>query len=285
MNLPGGFWATVRSVSEAIGYADRKSKKLLIPDIVQIQWAFAVLELNSAAVVTDEGHPTEHCLQLQKYFTHRAAVLNDVVEKQLQDASEAERLYREVLQETKSKSPPTMNKQKGRKRKPAYLTCIVNMLLESILGEAALDSDPRRLVSFVRDGAPLRTLSRRVDGACPDAVNPIAIWEIKEYYHTTTFGSRVADGVYETMLDGMELRELREATGIQCDHCLFVDSHYTWWICGKSYLCRIIDMLHMGLLTEVLFGKEVITRLPELATEWKRMLTVQQSEISAAHAK
>lgn len=21
---------------------------------------------------------------------------------------------------------------------------------------------------------------------------------------------------------------------------------YTWWECGRSYLCRIIDMLHMG---------------------------------------
>ena len=40
-------------------------------------------------------------------------------------------------------------------------------------------------------------------------LNPIAIWEIKEYYYTTTFGSRIADGVYETPLDGMELEELR----------------------------------------------------------------------------
>jgi len=30
------------------------------------------------------------------------------------------------------------------------------------------------------------------------------------YYYTTTFGSRVEDGVYETLLDGMELEELRE---------------------------------------------------------------------------
>ena len=32
----------------------------------------------------------------------------------------------------------------------------------------------------------------------------MALWEIKEYYYTTTFGSRVADGVYETLLDGLE---------------------------------------------------------------------------------
>jgi len=51
--------------------------------------------------------------------------------------------------------------------------------------------------------SPLRTLARRVDGAFTDTVNPIAVWEIKEYYYTKTFGSRVADGIYETLLDGM----------------------------------------------------------------------------------
>ena len=67
---------------------------------------------------------------------------------------------------------------------------------------------------------PLRTLSRRVDGALPSVVNPIAIWEIKEYYYTTTFGSRVADGVYESLLDGMELRELSNAGHRKIYHML-----------------------------------------------------------------
>ena len=40
-------------------------------------------------------------------------------------------------------------------------------------------------------------------------MNPIAVWELKEYYYTTTFGSRVADGIYETLLDGMELEDMR----------------------------------------------------------------------------
>jgi hypothetical protein len=107
-----------------------------------------------------------------------------------------------------------------------------------------------------------------VDGAFPSVVDPIAIWEIKEYYYTTTFGSRVADGVYETLLDGMELRELEQATSRRIDHVLFVDDKFTWWDCGRSYLCRIIDMLHMGYVDEAVFGREVIDRLPLLASEW-----------------
>ena len=49
---------------------------------------------------------------------------------------------------------------------------------------------------------------------------------------------------------------------------LFVDDYHTWWQQGKSYLCRIIDMLHMGLVDEVLFGREVLTRWPEIVRSW-----------------
>jgi hypothetical protein len=87
-------------------------------------------------------------------------------------------------------------------------------------------------------------------------------------YYTTTFGSRVADGVYESLLDGLELEELREHEGVDVKHYLMVDDHYTWWKCGRSYLCRIIDMLHMGYLDEVLFGREVMDRLPAIVKEW-----------------
>ncbi len=125
-----------------------------------------------------------------------------------------------------------------------------------------------KLTSFVRDGIPVRTLSRRVDGAFPSTINPVALWEIKEYYFTTTFGSRIADGVFETMLDGMELRELRENEDIRCRHYLMVDAYDTWWGMGKSYLCRLVDMLHMGLVDEILFEREVVERIPVLVTEW-----------------
>ncbi|MGH9739978.1 MAG: DUF7687 domain-containing protein [Candidatus Acidiferrales bacterium] len=33
-------------------------------------------------------------------------------------------------------------------------------------------------------------------------------------------------------------------------------------------LCRIVDMLHMGYVDEVLFGSEVVERLPALVGEW-----------------
>jgi len=51
-----------------------------------------------------------------------------------------------------------------------------------------------------------------------------------------------------------------------------LDSHYTWWECGRSYLCRVIDMLHMGYVDEVLFGKEIVDRLPAIVDEWLQIL-------------
>jgi hypothetical protein len=161
-----------------------------------------------------------------------------------------------------------MNKQKGAMKTPAYLTGLVNMLVEANTKGLPCDYAPHQLTLVTRDNLPLRTLARRVDGAFPGSINPIAIWEIKEYYYTTTFGSRVADGIYESLLDGLELEELREHEGVDVKHYLIIDAHDTWWNQGKSYLCRIIDMLHMGYIDEVLFGRETMDRLPELVKEW-----------------
>jgi hypothetical protein len=107
-----------------------------------------------------------------------------------------------------------------------------------------------------------------MDGAYPSRIDPYALWEVKEYYGTTTFGSRVADGVYETMLDGEEFNELETQERRKVFHYLIVDDRYTWWEMGRSYLCRIIDMLHVGLVDEVLFGREVLKRWPKIVRTW-----------------
>ena len=138
------------------------------------------------------------------------------------------------------------------------------------------DYDPRTLTTVTKNRRPLRTLARRVDGAYPGPVNPIAVWEIKEYYYTTTFGSRVADGIYETLLDGIELEELR-SIGPDVKHYLFVDGYKTWWEDGKSYLCRLVDSLHMEYVGEVLFGREVLDRVPQLAEEWVALRKSRQN--------
>ncbi len=262
------FWAAVRTISQETGYTDRRTKLIKVPTVNNIVKAFDELSLDQERIIDQNGSPTAITDVLIEYFKYRAEILNSYVEPRLMDVKRASECFRRMQEKYSPSCPLPMNKQKGEKKAPAYFTCIINMIIESVIGERECDYDPRKLTTVTNDGFPLRTLARRVDGAFPSAVNPIAIWEIKEYYYTKTFGSRVADGVYETLLDGMELEELYEHENINILHYLMIDDHYTWWDCGRSYLCRIIDMLHMGYVDEVLFGYEVVERLPDIVAEW-----------------
>ena len=279
-SLDKSFWAHVRSLSQTLGYTARSTGTIKVPTLAQLVDGVEKLELLSDHLVQGE-RPTECAEKLLDYFNYRARVLNDTVQHQLMDVAAAKAMYEQLLGRQEYKIATTMNKQKGEKKQVAYLTAIVNMLIEANAEGIDYDHDPRKLTTVTKDGRPLRTLSRRVDGAFPSPVNPVAVWEIKEYYHTTTFGSRVADGVYETLLDGMELEEMRIETGVEVEHLLVVDAHYTWWECGRAYLCRIIDTLHMGYVDEVLFGREVETRLPEIVKEWVEKTRARQASAKA----
>lgn len=263
------FWAHVRTISQELGYTDRRNKTILIPSMEDIRKAFSKLSLSMAHIENSDGSLTDFGNTLYGYFEFRAYILNNFVRQNLLNKDLAERLFFDIKNRYNPSCPLPLNKQKGDKKNYAFLTGIVNMLIEHNIGNIPCNYDPRSLTTITYNAMPLRTLSRRVDGAFPSVVNPIAIWEIKEYYYTTTFGSRVADGVYESLLDGMELEELERAGHQKIQHILIVDDYFTWWECGRSYLCRIIDMLHMGYIDEVIFGREVLDRIPELVREWK----------------
>lgn len=273
---PKEFWAAVRTLGEELGYTARKQNRLNVPTVAEMADSFGRLSLNRELIASN-SRPTPLGLMLEQYFQFRAQLLRDHVEPRLMTASQAKDLFDEVSSGMPAHYTPPMNKQKGDKKKPAYLTAIVNLLIRQIAPQLPVNFDPRKLTAVTTNGSPLRTFARRVDGACPDVTNPISIWEIKEYYHTTTFGSRVADGVYETLLDGFEIEEVRSQLNIDIKHYLFLDAHYTWWDCGKSYLCRIVDMMHMGYVDEVLVGREVVEELPRIVGEWEQIFRDRQA--------
>ena len=262
------FWANVRTISQQIGYTARDTGRIRVPTLKEMTEALESIDLSSSHILSKNNRPTKFGKTLLAYFEYRADMLNTYVEPRLMEVEKAKSLFEKLSLELCPQCPIPLNKQKGEKKAPAYFTAIINMLIEANAEGFPCDYDLRKLTTVTRKGTPLRTLARRVDGAFPSPVNPISIWEIKEYYYTTTFGSRVADGVYESLLDGLELEELREHENIDVKHYLMVDAHYTWWVCGRSYLCRIIDMLHMGYVDEVLFGYEVVERLSVIVKEW-----------------
>ena len=201
-------------------------------------------------------------IDICEYINYRADVLNNKVKPNLMDREKAKRLYVKEKLDKSPKIPPIMNKQKGDKKHESYLACLVQIQAEYILGYGQFDNNPQQLTFLTDDCNQLvKCFARRFDGCIPSVDNPKVVWEIKEYYGTTTFGSRVADGVYETLLDGYEILEARER-GCSIEHYLFVDDFYTWWTLGKSYLCRIIDMMHTGHVDRVYFGKQVVTEFP-----------------------
>ena len=228
-NLDKRFWANVRSISEVLRYTAYRTRQIKTYSIADMTMAMQKLGLESTHIATSDEQPTELGRLLSEYFKFRADVLNNYVEPRLMDAVRAERVFQDLRDQLQPQCPIPMNKQRGEKRAPAFLTGIVNMLIESNARGFPCNFEPRALTTFTKDRRLLRTLARRFDGCFPDTVNPLAVWEIKEYYYTTTFGSRVADAVYESLLDGFELEELRESEGVKVQHLLMLDAHYTWW--------------------------------------------------------
>lgn len=210
--------------------------------------------------------------KITEYLTYRNNILVNYVEPHLMNEQEAEKSFNQLIEKHYSKeecflSPQPMNKQKGDKKKKAFFTCAINLLTEHAIKQFNLknschitcDYDPRHLTFLTKSNNHNKTYitntySRRFDGAIPTLKNPVAIWEIKEYYYTSTFGSRIADGIYETQLDGYEIKHTTNEKPL---HYFMIDGHSAWWEQGKSYLCRIIDILNMGLVNEVIFGNEI----------------------------
>lgn len=271
-NLDLEFWANIKLLNQRLGYTIRKTKKnpeggFVVPSIEDIIRVFSKEGLSTKRLIKKDKL-TNFGQLVVDYMKFRGDILTNQVEPSLMNKDQAKKLFYEMKKANKPKCPLPMNKQKNEKRDHSFLTGLVNMIVEKNKGDLNCDYDPKELTAITKDGFPIRTLSRRVDGAFPSVIDPKAIWEIKEYYYTTTFGSRVADGVYETQLDGWELWETKKNTGVEVKHYLFVDDYNTWWGMGRSYLCRLIDTIHMGLVTEVIFGKEVVTRLPEIVKTW-----------------
>jgi hypothetical protein len=271
LNQTLDFWANIKLISQKAGYTDKKTKQIKVHSLKEIKAVYENNNLDCRKVINEKNQFTAFGKLIHSYLQYRSDVLRKDVEPNLMKVDDAKKIFEQLRKKLKPSCPLPLNKQKGKKKGYAYLTGIVNMLIEANSKGFQCNYDPKELTAFTRDKFPIRILSRRVDGAFPNVINPVAIWEIKEYYFTTTFGSRVADGIYETLLDGLELREVKESLKIHVAHYLVVDDHFTWWVKGRSYLCRIIDMLHMEVLTEALFGKEVVQRLPTIVQGWTQL--------------
>ena len=125
------------------------------------------LGLSSGHLMNDKSRTTKLGETVLEYYRHRADMLNNYVAPRLLDADAARAMFEELQKNIPTKRTPPMNKQKGEKKAPAYFTASINLLIEQNTEGMPCDYDPRELTTVTMNGAPLRTLARRVDGAFP----------------------------------------------------------------------------------------------------------------------
>ena len=130
------FWANIRTISQEIGYTNRGQESILVPTLAQIGKAFEKLSLSMNHIVTKNGTLTTFGKTLFDYFVFRADLLNNTAQHYLMKKDEAEALFTKIYNTSKLKCPLPMNKQKSEKRNYAFLTCMVNMLIEANIGDA-----------------------------------------------------------------------------------------------------------------------------------------------------
>jgi hypothetical protein len=177
---PKHFWANVRTISQKLGYTERGEGVIKVPSLGGMQKALGALGLHADHILDARGEPTALGQGLHDYFRFRADVLNQTVEPLLMTVGQAAKLFAEHKRRLCPTCPIPMNKQKGKKKTVAYFTGLINMLIEANAKGYPCDFDPRALTTITVKDAPLRTLARRVDGAFPRAVNPVAVWEISD---------------------------------------------------------------------------------------------------------
>jgi hypothetical protein len=125
------FWAVVKLVSPMVGYSYRGKKA----DPSKVR-RYTVGEIADALKNRDLKAEENLLEAVAAYSAARAELLESAAAPNLMNREEARELFEELRSELK---PPDavlpMNKQKGEKRHPAYLTCIVNMITWRALTE------------------------------------------------------------------------------------------------------------------------------------------------------
>src|SRR5690606_8813900 len=85
-----------------------------------------------------------------------------------------------------------------------------------------VDTNPQNRATIISD-SHIWVSPRRLDGAIPGLLNPVALWEIKEYWGKTKGGSKMSDAIYEIQLVGAELRAFEGNFGVHVNHYAVMD--------------------------------------------------------------
>jgi hypothetical protein len=259
------FWAYVRLVSQQAGYQPRGDEIVKEYEEQDLQDAVESTGINGEPLFGDFSSDglTELGDDILDYLNYRSQQV-EVALNNIQTKEEARETFEEYRGDYEL-NHVQYNRQGN--DDPLIFANTVNLVLEKVYG-GEFDPDPYELPTVLDDEKNLQlTFAKRLDGALPNNRNPIALWEVKEFYSSSTFGSRVADAIYEIMLLSQEAQSIEDQIGREIEMYLLTDGEQAWSK-GISYICRIIDILNMGYIDAAIFGKEVVEDWPEIVREW-----------------
>jgi hypothetical protein len=193
---------------------------------------------------------------LLRYLDFRSSLWR-VADKLLRTEEEATSYCKKAFNEL-PKITQTKNQDHHQSSKAMVLA--TTRLAESICTEVgmAVESNPQRRCVWVAE-EQLHVTARNLDGAIPGLVDPFLVWEIKEYWGTTSGGSKMSDAVYECALVGRELRDFEKRTKLHVDHAVLLDGK-AQWTSRKSDLLRFYDLYYQGLIDLLVVGQEIETK-------------------------
>jgi len=193
--------------------------------------------------------------QLVEYL-HFRTTLWEAADKLLRTESEAKAYCKKKFNEL-PKTTQTKNQEHHQSSKAMVLT--TTRLSEAVCKKFGMpiEPNPQRRCVWVAD-QQLHVTARNLDGAIPGLVDPFLVWEIKEYWGTTSGGNKMSDAVYECALVGRELRDFEKRTKLHVEHAVLLDGK-AQWTSRKSDLLRFYDLYHQGLIDILIVGREVET--------------------------
>ena len=233
----------------------------------------------SGKLLSPDGEVSALGQELIRYFCRRAqqvsSLLDDLREEE-EGLEEMESLGL-IAKKHKPQSP-------GQSESPRIVQQTIEAISQRVAAESGMEvnTDPGgRCVMFVNDH--LLVTPRRMDGALPGLFNPVALWEIKEYWGRAG-GSKMSDVVYESELVGWALYRFNKAlpSAAQVHHYVIIDGKGRWKGDSRggrqSDLGRLVDLLNQGLISELLYGKNILP-------EWTRILHEEAERYQAREAK
>lgn len=255
------FWHVVRMLADQVPARSNHAEKMLPSDIV------SVLK-NASSSAADglkgylEGRPQD-LERLSRYWTKRREV-SEYLLSLMRSEEEAKADYASISDRALQSYGVQID---GYHRSSKVLVATVDAVLDEECGSAGVqvNKNPQSRAAIMSD-KHIWVSPRRLDGAIPALLNPVALWEIKEYWGVTKGGSKMSDAIYELQLVGIELRMFEDEVGVHVNHYAILDGKFQWGA-RKSDLRRAVDLLYSGLLDELIVGREVLTEWPRVVRE------------------